>query len=244
MDEKRACSEDRNFTGSLAELRASLMEVSRKLRLAYGTPEHLLGNRTDPLEEAVYIVMTFQTDVPRARGVWRTFRLRFPSWERAVAAPPSLLAAALRSGGLHRQKARTIKALLRAVKKRWGSFSLRPLRGVGALAAEKELLRLPGLSLKGARCVLLYSLGWPVFPVDGNTLRVLKRLGLVRPWQKYRSKDLHERLQEAVPERERRRLHVNLVIHGQRICTPLAPKCAACHVSGMCHTARQRALST
>jgi endonuclease III len=221
-----------------------LLEVSRKLRFAYGTPESILGNRTDPLEEAVYIVMTFQTDVPRARGVWRTFRLRFPSWERAAAAPPAKLAEALRAGGLHRQKAQTIRALLKAVKERWGTFSLRPLRAVGSIAAEKELLRLPGLSLKGARCVLLYSLDRPVFPVDGNTLRVLKRLGLVRPDQKYRSKDLHDRLQEAVPERERRSLHVNLVIHGQRTCTPLSPKCAVCHVRGMCHTARERAQGT
>ena len=37
---------------------------------------------------------------------------------------------------------------------------------------ERLLMRLPGLSWKGARCILLYSLRRDVFPVDGNTFRV------------------------------------------------------------------------
>lgn len=44
--------------------------------------------------------------------------------------------------------------------------------------AEVELGALPGLDVKGSRCVLLYSLGRAVFPVDLNTFRFMLRYGM------------------------------------------------------------------
>ena len=37
-----------------------------------------------------------------------------------------------------------------------------------------------------------------------------------------------EKLQAAVAAPRRRSLHINLVVHGQRICLPLVPKCSRC----------------
>ncbi len=100
--------------------------------------------------------------------------------------------------------------------------------------AERILTRLPGLSWKGGRCVLLYSLGRAVFPVDGNTFRIFKRVGVLSSSSVYRRRALHDGLQRAVEPSRRKPFHINLVVHGQRTCVPGRPRCSTCVARGMC----------
>ena len=186
------------------------------------------------MDEAIYIILSFQTDVPRARSTWKSLRQRFPTWDSLHRATNGAVANALRQGGLHRQKARTIKQLLRQIDLQNGRLSLRHLHRLSDADAEKELLKLPGLSWKGARCVMLYSLDRNAFPVDSNSFRVLQRLGIVRQDAVYRRRSLHDALQNSVEPHRRRALHVNLVIHGQRTCTPGVPYCSVCPLSRIC----------
>jgi endonuclease-3 len=214
--------------------RALLEQLARRLDRAYGSPESDLGNKEDPLDEAIYIILSFQTDLPRLAGVWTRLRSAYPTWADVDRAPVSRVASVLREGGLHRQRARTIKQLLAQVRGMTGQLSLDFLREMNDDAAERVLRRLAGLSWKGARCVLLYSLGREVLPVDGNTFRILKRVGVLGRRALYRRRATHDAIQQAVPAAHRRRLHVNLVVHGQRICLPLRPKCSVCPVMMVC----------
>jgi len=211
-----------------------LAQIDRQLEECYQTPEAALGNKHDPLDEAIYIVLSFQTDIARTSITWARLRAAFPSWEALTRARVPSIATVLREGGLHRQKARTIKRLLAAVRKLSGSLSLRLLRSMSDEEAERVLTRLPGLCWKGARCVLLYSLGRHVFPVDSNTFRILKRTGLLRRGAIYRRRSLHDAIQAAVPCARRRSLHINLVVHGQRTCLPRAPDCPHCPLLNNC----------
>lgn len=211
-----------------------LRELDRVLDRAYGAPESLLGNQSDPLDEALYIILSFQTDLARFKETWSELRSAFPRWEDLVAAPLSAVENVLRAGGLHRQKARIIKRLLRAARGQMGELSLEALRGMPDSNAERLLTRLPGLSWKGARCVLLYSLHRQVLPVDGNTFRILKRAGVLAQSAVYRRRSLHDGIQEAVDPARRRCFHINLVIHGQRVCLPRAPNCPGCQARAVC----------
>lgn len=204
------------------------------LEAAYCSPEHMLGNQRDPLDEAIYIILSFQTDLARFGSTWSRLKSSYPTWDLLEHVPVSILAHVLHEGGLQRQKARTIKQLLRAVRVVTGALSLDLLRGMETAAAEQVLLRLPGFSWKSARCVLLYSLDRDVFPVDSNTFRILKRAGILHSKAVYRRKPLHDALQNAVPDRRRRALHVNLVVHGQRTCLPRVPRCDECAVRSAC----------
>jgi endonuclease III len=214
--------------------RERLAELDHLLEKAYGTPEAALGNKDDPLDEAVYIILSFQTDIARFGATWSRLRSTYPTWEALERAPTRQVAGVLREGGLHRQKARTLKRLLAEVRRIAGEQSLKMLEDMGDEEAERVLTRLPGLSWKGARCVLLYSLGRNWFPVDGNTFRVLKRTGVLRSTAIYRRRSLHDALQAAVLPSRRRALHVNLVVHGQRTCLPLIPQCSRCPVRSVC----------
>jgi endonuclease III len=211
-----------------------LLDIDRRLDLMYGAPEALLGNHDDPLDEAIFIVLSFQTDIPRAKSTWHALRAAYPTWEELEQASPRELASVLRMGGLHHQKARTITQLLREVRKLAGELSLSFLGEKGDGEAEHILTRLPGLSWKAARCVLLYSLRREAFPVDGNTFRILRRSGVIAKDAIYRRRGLHDALQAAVPVDRRRQLHVNLVVHGQRTCRPRSPLCSECQLLPIC----------
>lgn len=211
-----------------------LAHIDALLDIAYRNPQAELENKLDPLDEAIYIVLSFQTDLARFKKTWSRLRSAYPSWEAVERAPASALSQVLREGGLHRQKARTIRRLLARVREIAGELSLELLRTMNDAEAERLLMQLPGLSWKGARCVLLYSLGRDAFPVDGNTFRILKRTGVLPRGAVYRRRMLHDALQEAVPEARRRPLHVNLVVHGQRTCMPRNPQCPRCPLLAGC----------
>lgn len=200
----------------------------------YGTAEKELGNKNDPLDEAIYIILSFQTDLARFSSTWSRLREAYPTWDAVERAPTRKIATVLREGGLQHQKARTIQRLLSAVRDVSGELSLDLLCTMSDYDAERLLTRLPGLSWKAARCVLLYSLRREMFPVDGNTFRILKRAGVLSRRAVYRRRGLHDALQAAVPPPRRRALHVNLVVHGQRTCLPRSPRCPGCALLRMC----------
>ena len=214
--------------------RKRLLLLDNLLDDAFGAPESVLGNQLNVLDEAIYIILSFQTDLSRFQDIWRRLRAAFPRWEDADRAPVSEIADVMRPGGLHQQKAKVIKRLLAAVRDEFGELSLAPLRQMEDAEAEYVLTRLPGLSWKGARCVLLYSLRRDVFPVDGNTFRIFRRAGVIADSSVYRRKSLHDALQAAIPADRRRPFHVNLVIHGQRVCVPGIPRCSSCPASHVC----------
>lgn len=218
--------------------RERIRRAARVLDRAYGTPD--LGNLPDPLDEAVFILLTYQTDIPRARAVWRSLRDSFATWDAVEHADTARLAHVLRPAGLHEQKARGIKRLLAAVRDRGGRLSLDDLRELPPDAAERELRALPGLDFKGARCVQMYSLGHRVFPVDSNAFRFMQRFGVVPRGTIYRRRSTHDRIQQLVPPSVRYALHVNLVAHGQAVCRPVRPLCGACPVRRSCRTGRAR----
>jgi endonuclease III len=211
-----------------------LVHIDAALDAAYGNPEAELGNKPDPLDEAIYIVLSFQTDLGRVRSTWSRLRAAYSTWDAVERVRVPDVACVLREGGLHRQKARTIRRLLAEVRRVAGELSLGLVQTMSDEDAERFLTRLPGLSWKAARCVLLYSLGREVFPVDSNTFRILKRMGVLSRRAVYRRRTLHDAIQIAVPPSRRRALHVNLVVHGQRTCLPRAPKCTRCALFGIC----------
>ena len=115
----------------------------------------------------------------------------------------------IHDAGLSRIKARQIKTLLRRLTKDIGSLSPAPLRRMNTDALEAYLAGLPGVGLKTARCVMMYALDRPVFPVDTHCMRLFVNLGLMDG--RLRFEYAQDLLQEAVPVAIRQTLHVNAV---------------------------------
>jgi DNA (cytosine-5)-methyltransferase 1 len=112
---------------------------------------------------------------------------------------------------------------------------------------------LPEISRKSAYCIMMYSMGRPVFPVDTHVGRVLQRIGIYKETgfslEGMDHKQLQAALSDAIPPNLRHALHVNLVVHGREICRAVSPDCARCELRRLCNdyrareTARVQALS-
>lgn len=204
----------------------------RRIRTAlasrYGEPSRSrlpLGNKRDPLDELIYILLTVQTQYG-VDGVWDALKSRFPTWDHVLRAREETLRRVIEPLGLSQQRAKRIRIVLRAVRDEMGTLSLRRLRRMETAEAEAFLTSLPGVGLKVARCVLMYSCGHEVLPVDAHVLRVSKRIGLISGdtfWT-----EAHEAIHRAVPPEHRYSLHVNLVRLGRDVCGARTPQCEAC----------------
>lgn len=212
-----------------------LREADRRLESRYGTPR--LGNKRHPVSELVFIILSARTRGSHHERVYRDLRRRFRGWEAVRDAPWREIERVIRDAGLSRVKARQIKTLLSQLTKDFGSLSPRPLRTLGTQALEPYLSGLPGVGLKTARCVMLYALDRPVFPVDTHCMRLFVNLGLIDGRMRFEyAQDL---LQDVVPVDIRKTLHVNTVAHGRETCVPRFEHCDRCVIADLCCNRRQ-----
>lgn len=141
--------------------------------------------------------------------------------------------------GLAPSKAPRIQEALRLIHEKYGQFSL-PLQ-VNAEELFGFLLSLPGVGPKTARCVLLFSYGYPVFPVDTHILRVGRRIGFIG--EKESPTRAMDRLDRLIPVGFHLSLHLLLIEHGRRTCRP-HPFCEVCPLGDLCAFFQKKALST
>lgn len=204
--------------------------VVEELTREYGRPD--LGNKVDPLDELVYISLTRQTHEKNATRTWDALTAAYPTWEMLLEAPEHEIANVIADGGFSRQKARWIRQSLQLIKERSGSLSLDFLEDLDDGEAERFLCSLPGINVKSAKCVLMYSLERDVLPVDTHVRRVSERLGLLESG--LTSKRAHERMEAAVPSHHRFAYHVGAVEHGRRVCVAARPRCGECMLRHSC----------
>ncbi len=212
----------------------NITRITRILSARYGNPTHF--NKQNPLDELIFIICSLQTNEDLYRRTYAKLRAEFPRFEDLRNASEARLAAPLVDGGLSKQKARHLRQLFDAIIARFGRLTLAPLDQMKEAEAEQLLTSLPGVGKKTARCVLMYSLGRKVFPVDTNCWRICRRLGWIRPTRPDRScgpRDM-DRLQSRVPPHLRFSLHVNMVALGRDCCTPNSTKCDECPVRKSC----------
>lgn len=218
----------------LASYQRRFTRAAKSLGHCYGEPTRSplpLGNKRDPLDELVFIVLTVMTEFG-VEAVFQKLRARYRPWDRIATARESSIARLLQPVGLSTQRARRLRAMIREVVRREGSADLSQLGHLSDEELEEYLATLPGVGTKVARCVMLYSLGREVFPVDAHVLRVLKRLGLASP--DLTMQKAQDTLQPQVPSRLRYALHVNLVQHGRTVCKARRPICAGCCLRRLC----------
>lgn len=214
-------------------LRRRVRRIEAALRRRYGVPN--LGRPDPPLDALVATVLSQHTSDANSGRAFDELKRRFPTWSRAAAAPLPALVAAIRSAGLANVKAPRIRGILREVRRRFGKPTLAPLARMSDAEAMACLQAMPGVGPKTAACVLLFSLGREVFPVDTHIHRLARRLGVVPP--RTNAARTQESMAGLVPRGRALALHVNLIRHGRRICTALSPVCSACLLARECPSA-------
>lgn len=212
-------------------------EIARSLVEEFDRP--ILGNKDDPFDELLYIILSSRTPPERHQDTYDALRSAFPRADPLAEADLEKVAEAIRPGGLQNKKARAITAIARELKKEFGRVTLDPLSEMDPEEAEDFLTSLPQVSTKSARCVLMYSLDRPVFPVDRHCRRISARLGWIREDVPL-SDSLADELQEGIPPGLRRDVHVGMVVLGRRVCAPNDPRCTECPLLQYCPTGQKR----
>ena len=213
---------------------SNVWDVAAALQTRYRDFNHY--NLKNPLDELLFIICSTKTGEASYRSTYRSLKEAFPTHLHIAEAPAEYIARPIVSGGLSNQKAKAIRDLLDIIVEKFGEPTLNPLRKMSGEEAEAFLLSLPGVGKKVARCVMMYSLGRQVFPVDTHCWRIARRLGWVRPTQKDKHcapRDM-DRLQAKIPPALRYSLHVNMISLGREICMPSAPRCDNCPISALC----------
>jgi DNA (cytosine-5)-methyltransferase 1 len=237
----RAAGDQEAVRALVDDVISYLREVARLVAILHGTPR--LGNKRDPVDELVYIILSRKTREDAYQSTYSALRARFPAWEDILAADRAEIEALLRPGGLPEKKAESIIGALRALHERFGRCTLEPTRAWTDEELETFLCSLPEISRKSAYCVMMYALDRAVFPVDTHVGRVLARLGpytqLGLDLEGLDHKKLQAELADLVPPPIRYSLHVNLVAHGRDVCRAGRPLCDQCELRPLCRHHRQ-----
>ncbi|MCX7419025.1 MAG: endonuclease III [Planctomycetia bacterium] len=211
-----------------------MAKITDLLVAEHGTPS--LGNFRDPVKEIFYIVLSARTTESLYKQAHKRLWSQFPSLEEIAKAPLARLRNCVATAGLGKKRAAQIKVIASKLLSEFGPRPAIKLRRLSAEGAYAALRSLPGVGPKSALCVLMYSLGFDVFPVDAHVQRVLRRIGLIGAGAKhYHAQDLPPGF---VPSERSKELHVALVIHGRRVCKPRAPLCNECVIKSICKTGR------
>ncbi|MFA5078595.1 MAG: endonuclease III [Dehalococcoidia bacterium] len=197
---------------------------------AYG--DRIPERRLEPVGELILTILSQNTSDVNSRRAFKSLTASFAGWDKVAHAPAAKIADSIRAGGLARVKSGYIKKALQYLEKDAGGYDLRFLKDMEPAEARAWLTRLPGVGMKTASCVLLFSLGMPAFPVDTHVLRVAVRLGLLAP--KTTADAAHIEMEHLVPAADIYRCHVLMIEHGRRTCKAQRPLCGGCVLSRLC----------
>lgn len=211
-------------------LHTVVLKVDAALATAYGDQQ--FDGRSDPLDSLIRTILSQNTTNRNSARAYDGLVKAFGGWGRVAAAEVGSIAEAIRPGGLAKRKAVHIKTLLERIIAEQGRASLELLAAMDNAEAVAYLRQFTGVGPKTAACVLMFSLGRQVFPVDTHVRRIAERLGWVPP--RLSDEAIHEALTAVVAPELRYQLHVNMVAHGRHVCRPRRPGCGACCIRAQC----------
>ena len=173
-------------------------------------------------ELLVAVILSAQcTDEAVNRVTPKLFR-RYPDPESLALASTGEIEQIIRTLGLFRAKARSLKECARQLVEEFSGQ---------VPATMEELTRLAGVGRKTANVILGHAFDKPGIIVDTHCKRLSRRLELTRAEDPERiEKDLNRLL----PPREWTAFSHRLIIHGRVVCHARNPECARCVVNELC----------
>jgi len=207
-----------------------ILSLIKSLRKNFG--RHRFTRRTDPIGELIRTVLSQNTSDRNSHRAYDNLRRHFKDWNRLRDARVSAIKRNIKIAGLANIKAPRIRGALDEIERRCGSLNLNFLARLDTRVGYEFLKSIKGVGPKTAACVLLFSFGKPIMPVDTHIHRVAKRLRLLD------SDATHEEAQEyfsaVTPKDLIYEFHINMIQHGRQICDARAPRCSICNLRKLC----------
>jgi endonuclease-3 len=204
--------ESANPTAAVAELLAGEYPDAAT-ELDHGSPWELL----------VATVLSAQCTDVRVNKVTPELFVRWPGPEDLASASQEEVETIIRSTGMFRQKAASLRAAAGIVVSEHGGVVPEDL---------DALMALPGVGRKTAKVVLGEGFGIAAgVTVDTHVRRLARRLGLTRLGD---PEKIAAELETLLPREEWIKFSTRLILHGRRVCTARSPRCDECVLSEVC----------
>ena len=213
-----------------------IKKISKLLNREYG--ERIWRPSGDPLKVLIGTILSQNTSDNNSHQAFRNLKNRFKNWDDIRKAPTKRIEKAIKHGGLAKIKAKRIKdmrkhqEILNRIHKDNHNTNLSHLKKMETQKVIEYLKRFKGVGEKTVACVLLFSLGRPIIPVDTHVLRLSRRLDLIP--EKTEPKKAHQILQKLVQKNLVFSFHLNLIEHGRKICKAKNPRCDECVLFDLC----------
>lgn len=181
---------------TISDDRLALRDLHRHLLRRFGapTPCHL----PDPVSQLVLTLVGGRTPEAVSKAAFEALANRFGSWEHLRDASPDQVLALMAPVTYAVEKVLRLQAALRMITALCGRLEIDFLAGWPVESALAWLERLPGVGRKGSAATLNFStLRMRALVIDTHHLRVLRRLGLIRPQAD--TKEAYRRMMPLLP---------------------------------------------
>jgi len=215
------------------ELDPPMDEVLELLYDAYGVWE--TDGDDDILGVLVSAILSQSTNNQNSTRAFNGLIDRFEGdWEQVRTADIADVADSIAPGGLSKQKAPRIQAILQKLHEERDELTLEWLRDETPEDARSYLLSMKGVGPKTAAFTLMRAAGMPLFAMDTHILRLCIRLG----WTTSSMSDTkaHAFMQARIPSGHHDSAHVAMIRHGRQRCFAQNPECASCPLGHLCPT--------
>lgn len=206
-----------------------IAEILRKL---YGTPKVTINRGNNILDVLIATKLSQNTTDKSSYKAYLNLKKKFDSWDKVRKSGIKEIRECIKVCGLSNTKAREIKEMLNEMNKNYGSLDLSFLKKLSDEKVYSELLKYKGIGVKTISCMMNYSLGRDVFPIDTHIHRVLNRLGVVKTKS---AEKTFEEAKDKIKKGKKHELHVNLIKFGRNICRSVQPLCGDCLLNKECN---------
>lgn len=193
--------------------------------------EKKVKKSSDILDTLIATKLSQNTTDKTSSIAFNNLKSEFKSWDDTADAPAGKIKKLIKICGLADTKSKDIKALLSQIKKERGKINLDYLKNLSDEEVYKELTKYKGIGVKTASCVLVFSLGREVFPVDTHIHRVLNRLGIV---ETKTAEETFIKAKNIIPGEKKYFLHRAIIMFGRNICRAKRPFCGSCFLYKEC----------
>lgn len=190
-----------------------------------------LPEQGDPFPTLVRTVLSQNTNRRNTSKAYNNLKEEYQTPSDYAEANLEKLKELIRPAGLYNSKSKTLKELGRKVLEDFEG-DLGKVFSNGPEEGREKLLNLPGVGPKTADCVLLFSGGFDVLPVDTHVDRTSKRLGLASLEDNL--EEVKKRVEALLPEGKLGNAHILLIELGREYCKAGNPLCGECPVEGLC----------
>jgi endonuclease-3 len=212
------------------------------------------------LEELIYAICREGSTTADADAAFARLRKRFVDWNEIRVSTMQEVADALRPLPQVGPRAGWIIGVLHAVFELNYAFDLGDMEKKGLKQAAKQVSRyfnvkdLEAKQLKQAAkqisrfkqvndfavaWVVQRSLGGHAIPLDGPTVRVLQRLGVVEDVDPEDLESLRGGIEHVIPKARGQEFTELMSLHAKEICTEKDPHCAKCPLLSECPTGQE-----